>query len=195
MTYSIKKIVASFLVISCVHSWTYPLAFASDLPAGYEAVSGSSSYSVSEDGKTGTLTATDTVTIGNWSQGFNIGQGYAFNAMLPSNGAHLSRDITSDPSMIFGSLNVPQGKFFLVNTSGVYFAPGSSVNAAGLVASTLDMQNADFLSGQYRFAQGLKPASLYNAGDITAQNVALLGTSVTNAGNIVANEGSVVLAS
>lgn len=171
-------------------------ARAADLPDGYQPVAGSSSYSVSGDGLTGTLTASDPVTIGNWSAGFNVASGHTFEALLPAGGAHLSRDITASPSQIFGALNVPQGRFFLVNTSGVYFAPGSQVNVAGLVASTLDIQDADFLAGNYHFVQGAGPAFLSNKGTITAtEGVALIGGAVENRGLIVAQEGSVTLAS
>ena len=188
----LSLLVALFSAVSLTIS-----SYADDLPKGYEAVSGNSSYNVSADGKTGTLTATDTATIGNWNQGFNIGSGNTFNAMLPSNGVHLSRDITANPSEIFGSLNVPQGKFFLVNSNGIYFAPGSSVNAAGLVASNLNISNQDFLNGNYHFVQGANPASVVNAGQMTIgpNGVALLGGSVANMGLIEARESSVVLAS
>ncbi|MGH6830477.1 MAG: filamentous hemagglutinin N-terminal domain-containing protein, partial [Methylocella sp.] len=171
-------------------------ARAGNLPSGYEAASGNSSYSVSPDGTTGTLTARDTATVGNWNQGFNVGAGHTFNAFLPADGVHLSRDVTANPSEIFGSLNVPQGKFFLVNTSGIFFGPGSSVNAAGLVASSLDISDQDFLSGNYRFVQGAFPASVVNAGEMTigGNGLALLGGAVQNSGLIAARESSVVMA-
>jgi len=70
-------------------------AYAGDLPAGYQPVSGNSSYKI--EGKTGTLQASDAVTIGEWSKGFDIAQGHTFNALLPANGAHLSRDIDVTP--------------------------------------------------------------------------------------------------
>ncbi len=170
-------------------------AYAEDLPAGYQPVSGSSTYKV--EGKTGTLQASDAVTIGEWSKGFDIAQGNTFNALLPANGAHLSRDITQSPSEIFGSLNVPQGKFFLVNSSGVYFSPTAQVNAAGLVASTLDIKNDDFLRQNFKFFQNGSASSLVNEGKITvgAGGLAFLGGSVENKGVLLAREGNVALAS
>ncbi|MCG3175158.1 MAG: hypothetical protein MOGMAGMI_00080 [Candidatus Omnitrophica bacterium] len=169
---------------------------AADLPQGYEAVAGSSSYTVSPDGLSGTLIALDGVTIGQWSGGFNIGDGHVFTALIPEGGAHLSRDITDSPSRIFGSLQVPTGRFFLVNTNGIYFAPGATVNAAGLVASSLDLRNEDFLSGRYEFFQSGPAASVVNDGVITTGEggAYLLGGAVLNRGTILSRAGHVELA-
>ena len=49
-----------------------PACYADSLPAGYEPVSGNSSYEVSPDGTVGNLTAHHNLTIGNWNQGFNV---------------------------------------------------------------------------------------------------------------------------
>ncbi|HTL71292.1 MAG TPA: hypothetical protein VL404_08390, partial [Candidatus Eisenbacteria bacterium] len=68
-------------------------AFAADLPSGYAPVSGSSSYSASADGNSGTLTSTTAVSVGQWSGGFDVAAGKTFTANLPPGGAHLSRDI------------------------------------------------------------------------------------------------------
>lgn len=190
----IKVVGSVFLAVSFLFSQVS--AFAADLPDGYQAVSGASSYQVL--GNTGTLTATDTVTIGQWNQGFNVGSGKTFEALLPTNGAHLSRDITSNPSQIFGSVNVPQGKFFLVNTNGVYFSSCANVNAAGFVASTLDINDQDFLNGNYLFNQAAVPGTqVVNRGHITVGDggVALIGAAVENSGTVTAVSGNIVLAS
>ena len=194
----ILKTLSAFLALTSFVTWAVPV-YADNLPAGYEAVAGGSFYTASPDGTTGNLTATDEATIGQWNGGFNIGAGNTFNAYLPSgDSVHLSRDITANPSEIFGALNVPQGKFFLVNSSGIFFAPGSQVNAAGLVASTLDINNQDFLSGRYHFAQSANanPASVVSAGtmNIGTNGAALIGGAVANRGVILAQGSSLVLA-
>jgi filamentous hemagglutinin family protein len=188
------KIFASWTVFSFIFSNFLPL-YADDLPTGYTPVEGQSSYSV--EGSVGTLTAVDQQTIGQW-ESFNIGAANTFNALLPgADAAHLSRVMSTSPSQIFGALNVPQGKFFLVNKNGIFFAPGSQVNAAGLVASTLDINNQDFLNGNFKFFQnGLNPAFILNQGtmNIGAGGAALLAGAVANQGVIQAQESSVVLA-
>ena len=109
----------------------------------------------------------------------------------------LSRVIGGSPSNIFGTLNVSGGKFFLVNTSGIFFAPGSQVNASGLVASTLDIDDQDFLKKKYRFRQtGNQASALIQEGqmNIGSGGLALLGGAVENSGFIEATAGNIIIA-
>jgi len=101
-------------------------------------------------------------------------------------------------SEIFGSLSA-NGRIFLINPLGVLFAPGASVDVGGLMASTLDIKNSDFLAGHYVFADsGNGSAAISNAGILNARNggfIVLAGDSVSNSGIIQAQLGQVVLAS
>ncbi len=106
----------------------------------------------------------------------------------------LNRVVGGDPSAIMGTLTAT-GKIFVINPNGVVFGHNSHVDVGGLVASTLDISNEDFLAENYNFAgQG---AAVVNYGDINAPGgyVALLGSHVANHGAVVAEMGSVVLAS
>jgi large exoprotein involved in heme utilization and adhesion len=53
------------------------------------------------------------------------------------------------------------GQVFIVNSAGVLFTKDSQVNVGGLVASTLDISNANFMAGLgaqgWRLGQELKP--------------------------------------
>ena len=60
-------------------------------------------------------------------------------------------------SSILGSLQ-SNGRVFLINPNGIVFGAGSQVNVAGLVASTLNLSDADFLAGRMRFTDGLGKA-------------------------------------
>src|ERR1019366_8153691 len=107
----------------------------------------------------------------------------------------LNRVTGSDPSSILGSLNA-NGKGFLVNPNGILFGANSQVNVGGLVASTLNITDANFIAGRYSFS-GPGGGTVLNQGSINASGgyVALLGGSVTNQGLITANLGTVALAS
>jgi filamentous hemagglutinin family protein len=129
----------------------------------------------------------------NW-QSFNIGSGQRVDFVQPdSTSVALNRVLGADPSSILGSLNA-NGKVFLVNPSGIVFGQGASVNVGGLVASSLDINDGDFMAGKYLFTGN--GGTVRNEGSISADggHVALLGATVSNQGVIVARLGTVALA-
>ncbi|WP_258001200.1 YDG domain-containing protein [Janthinobacterium sp. ROICE36] len=130
----------------------------------------------------------------NWAN-FNINKGESVQFVQPnSNAVALNRVLGSDGTTILGNLSA-NGKVFIVNPNGVLFGQGASVNTAGLVASTLDINNADFMAGKYQFS-GNGTGKVLNQGSISAPGgyVALLGANVSNEGTIQARLGSVALA-
>ena len=131
----------------------------------------------------------------NW-QGFNVGTAESVKFVQPnSNAVAINRVLGSDPSRILGSLSA-NGKVFLVNPNGILFGKDASVSVGGLVASTLDLADADFMAGRYRF-DGSGKAEVSNLGNIHAEDggfVALLGNKVGNEGTITARLGTVSLA-
>jgi fibronectin-binding autotransporter adhesin len=134
----------------------------------------------------------------NW-QSFNIGAGEKTHFQQPQGGMALNRiNATQGPSQIYGQLTAT-GKIILVNQSGIFFGPGSYVNVGGIIATTSNITDQNFLAGKLIFDQPSPfNASVINKGTIiAAQNglVALLGTGVSNEGMIQARTGNVVLAS
>jgi filamentous hemagglutinin family protein len=133
----------------------------------------------------------------NWL-GFSISPTQTVQFVQPSATAiALNRVIGTDASQIYGHL-VANGQVFLINPNGVLFAPGAQVDVGSLVASSLNISNADFLAGNYKFQTGsASAASVINQGSITAAaggSVALLGGQVSNQGTITAQLGTVALA-
>jgi filamentous hemagglutinin family protein len=130
----------------------------------------------------------------NW-QSFGIAAGQTVQFVQPSRSAvALNRVTGAEPSAILGRLSA-NGQVFLVNPHGILFGPGASVDVGGLVASTLNIADADFMAGHYRFA-GQSTADLLNQGRLQASEggyVALLGTRVINQGQVLSPRGSVVL--
>jgi len=107
----------------------------------------------------------------------------------------LNRVIGNEKSVLEGALNA-NGKVFLINSNGVLFTKGSTVNTAGLVASTLNLTDEDFNAGNYVFKANGSTGSIINLGTITVKDggyVALLGNSVSNQGVITATKGTVSL--
>ena len=64
--------------------------------------------------------------------------------------AVLNRVIGQDPSAILGQLQ-SNGRVFLINPNGILFGAGARVDVSGLVASTLNISDQDFLQGRMRF--------------------------------------------
>ncbi|MFJ1213576.1 two-partner secretion domain-containing protein [Burkholderia pyrrocinia] len=164
------------------------------LPTGGDIKSGSANIDTSADGKTMSIHQHTDKLITNW-QDFSVGGGERVSFKQPTNQSiALNRVIGGNGSQIHGQLDA-NGRVFLVNPNGVMFGSGAQVNVGGLVASTQNLSDADFLAGRYRFA-GTSGQSVENAGTITAADggsVALLGARVSNTGVIRAQMGRVAL--
>jgi filamentous hemagglutinin family protein len=140
-------------------------------PTGPTVVAGSAT--VTSSGNTLTVTNSSGAVI-NW-QGFSIGAGETTNFQQPSSASTVLNRVTgAGASDIHGALT-SNGKVFLVNPNGVLFGPGAQVNVGGLVATSLNITDADFLAGNYRFVNG------GNAGPVTSR-----GTIVTAPGGSIA---------
>ena len=163
------------------------------LPAGGVVSAGSASVG----GTPGNMVVTQSSQNAaiNW-QSFSIAAGESVNFVQPGSSAvALNRVIGPDPTSILGNLSA-NGKVFLVNPNGILFGTSASVNVAGLVASSLNISDADFVAGRYKFS-GAGNGAVTNQGNINADGgyVALLGKQVANDGVISARLGSVALAS
>jgi hypothetical protein len=153
--------------------------------------------SVTQSPTTTVVNQTSQQAIINWNS-FNIAAGektqfvqpnvssIALNRINPAQGA----------SQIYGSLS-SNGQIILVNGAGIHFGPSAMVNVGGMIATTSDISNANFLAGNYTFdIPSAYHGSIINEGTLIAANhglIALLGTNVQNNGMIQAEMGSIVM--
>jgi len=146
-----------------------------------------------------TVTQSSQSTIINWNT-FNIASGELTKFIQPNANAVALNRVTGGlgPSQIYGTIQA-NGKIFLVNPDGILFGMGARVDTAGFLATTNNIRDADFMSGNYRFnIPGRLDASIVNLGRITATDggfAALVAPGVRNNGVITANLGHVALAS
>ena len=133
----------------------------------------------------------------NWGS-FNIDANQLVQFLQPgASSALLNRVIGQDPSQILGQIQA-NGRIFLVNPNGILFGPGSSVNAGSFMATTLSIQDQDFIQGRYNFRQDPNNAlrAVVNQGEIRVTDggfIALISPLVDNQGLLVAQQGQVVL--
>nr|WP_256735643.1 filamentous hemagglutinin N-terminal domain-containing protein [Pseudomonas sp. dw_612] len=162
------------------------------MPANGQVIAGSAS--IHSNGNVMTVNQGSDRMIATWDT-FNVGSAAQVKFQQPgSSSVALNRVTGSDGSQILGQLSA-NGQVYLINPSGVLFGAGSMVNVGGLVASSLDISNSDFMAGRKVFA-GKSQGAVINQGTITAGDggsVALLGAQVRNEGTVVARLGSVVL--
>ncbi|HEY1505825.1 MAG TPA: filamentous hemagglutinin N-terminal domain-containing protein [Stellaceae bacterium] len=162
-------------------------------PTGGTVVAGGAT--ITQSGAVTDIDQSTSKAIINW-QGFSVApqETVNFNQPAPSS-VTLNRVVGNESSVIAGALNA-NGQVFIVNAAGVLFTRGAEVNVGGLVASTKDIADQDFMAGNYTFS-GDSKASVVNRGRIKAAPggyVALLGRAVANDGVIVAKLGTVAMA-
>lgn len=160
-----------------------------------DGVVAAGSATISSTGATTTINQSTANAVINW-QSFGIAAGQTVQFVQPgSTSVALNRVLGADASSILGNLSA-NGKVFLLNPNGVLFGAGSQVNVGGLVATTMSLSDAKFMTGDYSFTNA-GSGSVVNQGTINAAEggyVALMGKTVINQGVITARLGTVALA-
>ena len=106
----------------------------------------------------------------------------------------LNRVLGADVSRIQGAIKA-NGQVFLLNPNGVLFSPTAQVNTGGLVASTLELSNDDFMAGNFQF-EGDSTAAITNQGEINVAEggtIALIAATLVNEGSLQATSGNVLM--
>src|SRR6476659_3535769 len=132
----------------------------------------------------------------NW-QSFSVGSGATVTFQQPDSGAiTLNRVTGAGASAIDGNL-FANGQVWLINGNGILFGQGSRIDIGGLIATTSDIRDSDFLSGNYDFgiASNNRNAAVINKGSIKTApggSAILSAARVANEGVIEASFGHVV---
>ena len=168
-------------------------AIAQANPSGGVVTAGSGS--IAQTGNTTTIQQNSQNLSLNWNS-FNIAANQIVNFVQPSASAiAVNRIFDTSATQILGQLNA-NGQVYLINPNGIVFGQGSQVNVGGLVASTLDVNDASLNSATKTFS-GTGTGSVINKGNLVAANggyIALLANQVSNQGIISAQLGTVALA-
>ena len=167
------------------------------LPQDGTVVAGSSTIS-QPSSTTMQINQTTDKSVINW-QGYSIGANERVQYSQPgSSSISLNRVVGQDPSLIYGQLSA-NGQVWVINPNGLLVGDGANINVGGLLLSTLNIGNEDFMNGNYRFqAVSGQLSAISNSGNITSAQggyVVLISPSITNEGNISSNLGKTYLAS
>ncbi|MFH0754754.1 MAG: filamentous hemagglutinin N-terminal domain-containing protein [Candidatus Omnitrophota bacterium] len=132
----------------------------------------------------------------NWST-FNVGSGAAVQFVQPSTSSvSMNRILDASPSQIMGRLSA-NGQVFLINAAGIIFGSSAQIDVGGLVASSLDISNEQFMTGNFVFQNKGTASAVMNQGRIVTADggyVAFLSPVVENTGDILSPDGRVLMA-
>ncbi|QKV52999.1 filamentous hemagglutinin N-terminal domain-containing protein [Comamonas antarctica] len=166
---------------------------AQTLPSGGRVTAGQASIGLPANGSLLINQASQRAAI-RWND-FSIGQGNSVVFKQAAPGASILNIVTGgQASQLAGSMNA-NGAVFLVNPQGIHVTPTGRIDAAGgFVASTLGLSEADFMAGRLSFSGA--GGAVTNQGRISTGAgglVALIGSTVSNSGTVMAPLGKVGL--
>ena len=194
----LKALVASLMLIGAVAPTPiWAQVAVNQLPTGGNVVGGTASITTTPGAAVLNINQSTNRAAIDWNT-FNVGSAAQVNFNQPSSSSvTLNRVLDSNPSQIFGRITAP-GQVFLTTPNGVVFAPGARVDVGGLVATTHRMGVDDFMAGSTTFERNGSTGSVVNQGELNAAlggYIALLAPQVRNEGVIIAQAGTVALAS
>jgi filamentous hemagglutinin family protein len=153
---------------------------------------------ITQNGATTTIQQNSDRAIVNWNS-FDIGQGERVNIQQPNaNAAILNRVVGgTTATQIQGALDA-NGRVFVINPNGIVVGQQGSINANGVVLSTLNLSDNAFMTGDSFSVSGGSGSGegIRNDGTITAtRGAVLLGNQVVNGatGQITTSQGDVSL--
>jgi filamentous hemagglutinin family protein len=192
-TKGLFKKVVNLVILSSFLLWNFAVA----VPEGGSVAQGS--VQISQAGAQTTINQTSQNTVINW-HGFDTAATESVKFNQPnSSSIALNRINSGQPTNFNGSLSA-NGQVWLLNPSGVLFGSTSKIDVAGLLVTTHNITDADFMSGNYQFTLDSNSlnSKIINNGLISAKDsgiVALVAPWVENNGVITANLGKVYLSS
>ncbi len=171
---------------------------ANTLPTAGSVAPSNGTAAISQSGAAMTIQTSQRAII-DWAS-FNIGSGASVTFQQPgATSVAVNRvGASAGQSVIDGTLNA-NGHVMLLNPNGVMFNSSASVNVGGLIASTGNINDTQFMSSPTApiAITGATTGIVSNQGRITVTDAGLaafVAPSVSNSGTITATSGRIVLA-
>jgi filamentous hemagglutinin family protein len=175
-----RRLLLSAILAGCA----MPTTLFAQAPVGGNIVAGAGTIDNSVSNLTNITTSTDRAVI-NWDD-FSVGSGHTVNFdQLSSNSAVLNRVIGSAPQSLINGAITSNGNVFVSNASGVVIGSTGVINTNGFTATTFDITNDRFMSGDLSFS-GNSNAAVVNNGLISTGDggANLIASQVFNNGTI-----------
>jgi len=191
---------APLLAACALPAYSADIAPAPDeLPTGARVVAGSAVIAAGSTPGAAVLNVNQTTQRAaiDWST-FNVGRDAELNFNQPGReSATLNRVLDTSASQIYGRIKAT-GQVFLTNPQGVYFSKSASVDVGSLAATTDKIGTAEFMAGNIALTRDGATGSVINEGTLRAAlggYIALLAPEVRNSGVVIAQLGTVAMAS
>lgn len=167
-------------LIKTVLFLTLPLYLAAHVEQP-EVVAGSATFT-KPDAHTQVIEAADKTAIN--CKTFHIGRDETVRFVQPHHKSRVLCRVTGKEASILEGHLEANGRLFLINPNSIVFRPTAQINAKTLVASTLDIKDADFVDGKYKFVLSphAKDSAIVNRGTITADNVVFMAPQIVSEG-------------
>ncbi|MGV0962605.1 MAG: MBG domain-containing protein [Polynucleobacter sp.] len=185
---AVKRTVVSFLIASFAQQSLAGNLAPNALPTGGNVVAGNAA--ISQSGNVMNVNQSSQRAVVNW-QSFNVGKDATVNFNQPNAAASTLNVVNgASRSMINGAVNAP-GQVIFVNNNGVVFGKNAEVNVGGLVATTMNVNQDEYMAGKKSLTyEGGQTGKVVNKGRITATSldgyIALMAPQVKNEGVITA---------
>ncbi len=158
----------------------------------------SGTATISTLGSTTTVNQTTSSAVIDWYR-FNIASNETVNFVQPSSTSIALNRVTGTEQSVINGILTANGRVFLINSNGILFGPGSSVNTGAFLASTLNITDSNFLANNYVFTVAYGSGSIVSQGDIVTANggfLALISNKgVSNTGSMSAPGGKALMVS
>ena len=188
--YKLNKFI--FLTVIILLSISIISTAAVAAPEGGEVTAGEAE--IKQQDKTTDINQSTNKAAINWQRfGIKADETVNFN-QISKDAITLNRIIGNEKSIIDGALNA-DGQVWILNSSGVLFGENARVNTAGLLATTKELSDQDFMDGNYNFS-GNSQKAVINRGKINISDAgyaALFGKEAVNEGVIRAELGEIHL--
>ena len=162
------------------------------LPQDASVVSGGVNITITDNSKM-TLSQSQDRAVVNWGS-FSVGREAHVDIQQPTASSAILNRVTGDTTSEIHGRITANGQIYLVNPNGIFIGPDGAVDASAFVASSLNIEDADFQQEALKFRGLGASAKVENAGRVTITPggyAAFLGGQVRNSGTVTVPRGRV----